>query len=87
MKGSHTRSRAVRGDASTILPQSRGCHEFIGSQGWERWELEVGWKLGPNHRFVSRNTPSGEVGPLRYDRHAAARHWATVGPDAPGVLS
>ncbi len=30
------------GDASTIIPQSRGCHDYIGAQEWERWETETG---------------------------------------------
>jgi len=37
---SHTHH--FHGDASTIIPQSRGCHTYIGSKTWAVWEAETG---------------------------------------------
>jgi hypothetical protein len=81
-QNSHTRSKAVEGDAEDIIPQSAGCHDYVGSRGWRRWELEVGAALGLGHRFVVECVE----GP-RFCRVAAAAHFAGIGPDAPGVSS
>lgn len=39
---SHVTSRGAGGTASDIIPQSRGCHNFIHDHGWARWERETG---------------------------------------------
>jgi hypothetical protein len=39
---SHVTSRGAGGKAGDIIPQSRGCHEYIGSKGWRRWQAETG---------------------------------------------
>lgn len=41
---SHTRTRATGGLAVDIIPQSRGCHDFTHSKGWESWEKTTGVK-------------------------------------------
>ena len=68
-QNSHTKSKAVGGDARHIIPQSDGCHRFIGDHGWSRWCADVGELHGAN----------------TLDRQAEAAIYATMGPDAPGA--
>lgn len=81
---SHTVSKAHHGDASACIPQSQGCHAYIGQHGWRAWEMHVGNLLGLRHAFVVED---GAMHKRRFDRRACARHWATLGPDAPRVSS
>lgn len=39
---SHVKSRGAGGKLDDIIPQSRGCHRYIGTKGWTRWERETG---------------------------------------------
>lgn len=39
---SHTTSRGAGGKAHQIIPQSRGCHDYIGAHGWDGWEATTG---------------------------------------------
>lgn len=39
---SHVKSRGAGGKADDIIPQSPGCHDFVGTKGWQRWQRETG---------------------------------------------
>lgn len=71
MQASHTRGKAVEGDLSNCIPQTAGCHAYIGSKGWARWCREVGELHGLD-------------APL--DHHQLAADYAMRGPDAPQVM-
>ncbi len=56
---SHTRH--FPGDTTTIISQSRGCHDYIGTKTWAVWEAETGVD---RHALASLRATQGPDAPL-----------------------